>query len=197
MSTAAAAITVTAAALAVAVPMAAAGGRRRAPALVGGALLLAGTAVAAVAGKPGGALLAALPLAGFAVLVAGGVRALGALRLPPAASVGLATLLGCGLLVLPFAGDSLVEARGPGRWSPGVVALLVDGSPLCASVGGGLGVDLLRTPRAYGSGGEGLSRIGPYYPYSYPGPAAAGAGFAAAGLLLGWGAGVARRRSGS
>jgi len=133
-------------------------------------------------------------LVGGALLLAG--TAVAAVAGKPGGAL-LAALLGCGLLVLPFAGDSLVEARGPGRWSPGVVALLVDGSPLCASVGGGLGVDLLRTPRAYGSGGEGLSRIGPYYPYSYPGPAAAGAGFAAAGLLLGWGAGVARRRSGS
>jgi hypothetical protein len=189
-------VVVTAAALAVAVPVAASRGGLRAQAFAGGTLLLAGAVAAAPGAGAGGAVLAVLPLAGFAVLLAGTVRALRAVRCPPAAAAGLAALLGCGLLVLPFVGDPLVEARGPGKWSPAAVSILVGGSPLCASVGGGLGIDLLKTPRAYGASGGGLSRIGPYYAHSYPGPAAAGAGLAAAGLLLfAASAGLARRRS--
>jgi hypothetical protein len=147
-------------------------------------VLLAGAATAAAAAGPGPALLGVLPLAGFALFLAGGTRALAALRCPASAAAGLAALLGCGLLVLPFVGDFLVEARGTGQESPETVAVLVGASPLCASLGGGLGVDVLRTPRAYGTAGDGLSRIGAYFHYSYPSPAASGAGFAAAGALL-------------
>jgi hypothetical protein len=167
------------------VPCAAARGGLRVPA----ALVLAG---ALASGSPG----AGVVLLGFGIFLAGLVRALGAARCPVPAAAGLASLLGCGLLVLPFLGDPLVEARGPGKGSPAAIAALVGGSPLAAAVGGGLGVDLLKTPRAYGSSGGGLSRIGAYYAYAYPRPAAAGAGWAAAGLLLAAGAGLARRRAG-
>ncbi len=194
-ASAAGSIVVTAAALAVAVPAAAAGGGLRAPAIAGGGLLLAGGLLAAAGAGPGEAALALLPLAGFALLLAGAVRALRAARCPAAAAAGLAALLGCGLLVLPFVGDPLVEARGPGKWSPAAVSVLTGGSPLCASVGGGLGIDLLKSPRAYGGSSGGLSRIGPYYAHPYPGPAAAGGMFAAVGLLLAAAAGLARRRS--
>ena len=140
---------------------------------------------------------AALPLAGAAILGAGAARALLAARCPAPAAAGLAALLVAAILALPLLGDALVEARGPGRGSPAAVAALVGGSPLCASVGGGLGVDLLKSPRAYGASGGGLSRIGAYYPYAYPGPAPSGAGWGAAGILLAAGAGLARRRRGA
>jgi hypothetical protein len=160
-------------------------------------VLLAGTVAAAIIAGPGPALLALLPLAGFGLFLAGLVRALRAARCPAAAAAGAASLLACALLVLPFAADPLVEAGGPGKGSPAAVAALTGGSPLCAAVGGGLGVDLLKTPRAYGASGGGLSRIGAYYSYSYPRPAAAGAAWAAAGLLLLGIVGLARRPAGS
>ena len=139
---------------------------------------------------------AGLPLAGFALFAAGIARALRASRCPGPAAAGLAALLGCGLLVLPFLGDVLVEPSGPGKESPAAVSALVGGSPLSAAVGGGLGLDLLKTPRAYGPSGGGLSKIGAYYAYAYPRPAVAGAAWAAAGLLLAAGAGLAWRRPG-
>ena len=139
---------------------------------------------------------AAVPLAGFALFSAGLARAFRASRCPGPPAAGLAALLGCGLLVLPFLGDTLVEPSGPGKESPAAVSVLVGGSPLSAAVGGGLGLDLLKTPRAYGPSGGGLSKIGAYYAYAYPRPAVAGAAWAAAGLLLAAGAGLARRRPG-
>jgi len=140
---------------------------------------------------------ALVPLAGFAILLAGVSLALRAAGTPPAAAAGGAALLGCALLALPVLGDPIVEARGPGKSSPAAVDALLAGSPLVASVGGGLGVDILRTPRAYGTAGqEGLSRIGPYYPTGLPGPFGPAAGFAAVGaaLLFLGGRGMARRR---
>lgn len=191
---AAAALFVAGAALAVAVPAAALREGPKAPLVVGGGAVLAGAAAAAVLAGPGAALIAVLPLAGFGVFLAGLARALRAARCPAPAAAGLASLLACALLVLPFVGDPLVEARGPGRGSPAAVAALTGGSPLCASAGGGLGVDLLKTPRAYGASGGGLSRIGAYYDYDYPRPAASGAAWAAAGILLLGAPALARRR---
>ncbi len=194
-STAAAVVTVCAVSLAVGVP--ALSGRGWRNTLLAGAVLVATAAGgAALLVGPGPGLAAALPLAGFALAMAGMAAALGASRLPAAAASGLAGMLGCGLLVLPFLADPLVESRGPGRVSPGAVAAILGGSPLAASLGGGLGVDFLKTPRAYGgSGGGGLSRIGAYYSYAYPAPLASGAGFAVAGALLLAGSGVVSRRS--
>lgn len=129
--------------------------------------------------------LALLPLAGFALLLGGAAAVLRSAGAPPAAAAALPSLLGCALLVLPFLGDPLVEPGGAGRSSPAAVGVLLGGSPAAASIGGGLGVDLLRTPRAYGeAGGGGLSRIGAFYSSSYPSPAASALGFGAAGLLL-------------
>ena len=178
--------------------LAAEGGRsRRIAAAAGAVLLLAGGGAVAAGAGPGAAAAALLPLAGFAVLLAGAARALRALRAPRAAAGGLAALLGAGLLVLPFLGDPLVEPGGAGRSSPAAVRVLLGGSPAAASIGGGLGVDLLRTPRAYGgASGGGLSRIGAFYAYDYPGPAASAAGMAVAGILLLAGAGVARAPAG-
>jgi hypothetical protein len=159
------------------------------PATVTALLVLAAAGLlAATAAGPGPALAAVLPLAGLCVALGGATRLLRALRAPAAAAAGAAALAGCGLLVLPFLGDALVEWRGPGRASPAAVEVLLSGCPTAGALGGGLGVDLLRSPRAYGGPGrEGLSRIGAFYAYRYPRPWASGAGFAAAGagfLLL-------------
>lgn len=174
--------------LAVAVPALASrrwGGLRSAGILAGsalGALFVAGTLLMA---DPARAFAATLPLAGFAVASAGGARLLLAAGAPRAAAAGLAALLGCALLVLPFLADPLVEPGGPGKSSPGAVAGILGASPLAASVGGGLGVDLLRAPLAYGGpSGPGLSRIGAYHPSPYPDPARSGLRFAVAGILL-------------
>lgn len=177
-------MTAAAALVAVAVPAAAARGGWRGTAIVACLAVLAGTAAS---GSPG----AGVVLLGFALFAAGLARTLPG---PPPAAAALAALLCCGLLILPFLGDIFVEPGAPGRGSPAAVAVLVGGCPLSAAVGGGLGVDLLRTPRAYGGAGGGLSRIGAYYAYAYPRPAAAGAAWGAAGILLLAGAGLARRR---
>ena len=155
--------------------------------LVGGVLLAAGGGGVLLSGSPGRVCLALLPLAGFALTLAGLTRLLVALRLPGAAAAGLAGLAGCALLVLPFLGDPLVEPGKPGTPSPAAIEVLLDGCPLAASVGGGMGVDFMRTRSAYGSSaGSPLSRIGPYYAFEYPRPWVAGGGFALAGLLLLW-----------
>jgi hypothetical protein len=161
------------------------------PAVGAGTTGWKGPAIVAAALLPFGG--AALPLAGFALFGAGFARILVAARCPAPAASGLASLLAAALLVLPFVGDPLVEPGGPGKGSPAAIAVLVGGSPLCASVGGGLGVDLLHSPRAYG----GLSRIGTFYAYRYPRPVAAAGAWAAAGVLLAAGASLARRRRGS
>ena len=161
--------------------LAAEGGRsRRIAAAAGAVLLLAGGGAVAAGAGPGPA-----------------ARALRALRAPRAAAGGLAALLGAGLLVLPFLGDPLVEPGGAGRSSPAAVRVLLGGSPAAASIGGGLGVDPRRPPRASGgAAGGGLPRIGAFYAYDYPGPAAVAAGMAVAGILLLAGAGVARAPAG-
>jgi len=180
--------TVALAALAVAVPAVAAGTgaevRRRVIGISCGIWGPAAALLAVLAG-PGPGLAASMPLAGLALFLAGGTRAARRWGTPPAAAAALAALLGCSLLVLPFLGDPLVESRGPGRASATAVAVLVGGSPLLASAGGGLGVDVLRTPRAYGGReGPGLSRIGPYFAHSVPGPWASAAALGGVGALL-------------
>ncbi len=189
MATPAAAVLACASAvvLAVGVPALASrrsGGLRKAGILGGlvlGSLLLAGIALEG----PDRAFRALLPLAGFSAAAAGGSRWLAAWGAPRAAAAGLAALAGCALLVLPFLGDPLVEPGPPGKSSPASVEALLGFSPLAASVGGGLGVDYLRAPLAYGGPrGPGLSRIGAFHPCPYPDPARSGARFAIAGVVF-------------
>jgi hypothetical protein len=183
--TAAAVVVSAAVGVAIATPaVAAARGVRAGLALGVGGAAGAGLAAAVLAG-PGPGLLAALPVAGLAVLGAGAARGLLRIGTPPAASAGGAALIGLVLLALPFLGDALVEARGPGRGSPAAIACLLGASPTAGAAGGALGVDFLRAPRAYGGGGgDGLSRIGAYYAHRPPSPFVQGILLAAAGTGL-------------
>ena len=185
MGTAAAVVVAAAAGVAIAAPaVAAARGVRAGLAIGVGGATGAGLAAAILAG-PWPGLLAALPVAGLAVLGSGAARALLRIGAPPAAAAGGAALLGLALLALPFLGDALVEARGPGRGSPAAIACLLGGSPTAGAAGGALGVDFLRAPRAYGGGGgDGLSRIGAYYAHRPPSPAVQGIALAAVGTAF-------------
>ncbi len=161
---------------------------------LGAAGLLPGVLLATLAAGAGPALRASAPCVALVAVSWGAAAAVRAAGMPGGGSAALAGLLSMALLALPFLGDPLVEPGGAGRASPGAVRWLLAACPMAGAVGGGLEVDLLRAPRAYGGSGGGLSSIGAYHRYAYPDPLVQAGGCLAVAALLGTTSSLVRRR---
>lgn len=134
-------------------------------------LLFSVAMAAAAATRVGAAAFAAgAPLAALLLLTGAMAAALRSFGRSRGTSTVVAATVAVALLALPFIGDPLVERGGPGKSDPAVIDALVRHWPAGAAAGGGLGVDVLRAPLAYGTGGNGLSRIGAYHAHEHGNP---------------------------